>query len=74
MLPSENEIIFCMTCAIVIRISPQILLKSELFQSPITPEKLSNSLYTITTDFSTIKNGAPQFAERLAFFEKAFFY
>jgi hypothetical protein len=29
-------------------------------------QKLSNLLYTITTDFSTIKNGAPQFAERLA--------
>jgi hypothetical protein len=46
----------------------------DLMKSPITPAKLSSLLYTITTDFSTIKNGTLQFAECLAFFEKAFFY
>ena len=34
----------------------------------VTSQKLSSLLYTITTDFSTIKNGTLQLAERLAGF------
>ncbi len=34
----------------------------------VTSQKLSSLLYTITTDFSTIKNGTLQLAECLADF------
>jgi hypothetical protein len=40
----------------------------DLMKSPITPAKLSSSLYTITTDFSTIKNGTLLRQSALRFF------